>query len=70
MKIVVLECTSGVGKTSGKPYNIVVATVNGKVGKFFSQVPYALGENDVDVDMGVNREMFFTTAFKPLAAKV
>jgi len=64
MEIEVFECTSGVGKTSGKPFNIILARVNGKVGKFFSSDPMPVGMVKVDVDMGVNKEMFFTPSFK------
>jgi len=70
MKIEIFECTSGVGKTSGKPFNIVVARVNGKVGKFFSQTAFPVGEADVDMDISTNRDMFFGLSFKPAVGPV
>jgi len=63
MEIEVFECTTGVGKTSGKPYNIVLARVQGKVGKFFSDVAMPVGMVKVNVEMGTNREMYFTPKF-------
>jgi hypothetical protein len=67
MKIEVFECTSGIGAKSGKPFNIILARVEGKVGKFFSEVPYAVGPAEVEVEMSTTRDMFFSPRFKPVA---
>lgn len=69
MEIEIFECTSGVGKTSGKPYNIVLARVDGKVGKFFSETPFPVGKAHVEIEMSTSRDMFFSPRFKPLASK-
>lgn len=45
-EISVLKCFSGVGKTSGRPFNILTVMIGGEVGKLFSDVPAQPGKYD------------------------
>lgn len=64
--IEVLECTSGIGKTSGKPYNIVLARYNGKVGRYFSDTAMEITGKPVEVELviGTDKNLNFTVGFK------
>jgi len=67
-KVIVMECQSGVAKQSGRAYNIALVRVveGGRVGKVFSDVPLAVSdkEQDVDLVLAPNQEMFLTPRVK------
>jgi len=67
-EIEVLECTSGVGKNSGRPYNIVLARAFGRVGKFFSDIPFQPGQKaEVEFSVAPGRDLSFGIGIKGLA---
>lgn len=66
MLIEVFECNSGVAKATGNAYNIVLARIDDRVGKVFSDVPLPKGNVEVEMALSPNREMFLT----PKIAKV
>jgi len=69
-EIEVLECTSGVGKKSGRPYNIVLARYNGRVGKFFSDVALTPGEKaHVEFSIKPGLDLSFGVGIAGLASK-
>jgi len=61
----VLECKSGVGKKSGKPFHIALVRINGTVGKIFSDVALVPGApEDLEVEISSNQEMFLGLRIK------
>lgn len=67
IEIEVLECTSGVGRQSGRPYNIILARIGGEVGKIFSDVPLTKGTNPVvELSISPNKELFLTPRIKAI----
>lgn len=70
-KVDVLECQSGVAKSSGRPYNIALVRLpsrDGRVGKIFSDVPLKPDTDvEVDLDIAPNQEMFLSPRIKGLA---
>jgi len=73
MKLEILECHSGVGKNSGKPYHIVLARVedSGRVGKMFSDVALEVTGKveDFDVELAPDKTLNFSPSIKGLAVK-
>lgn len=62
-EIEVLECNSGVSK-KGNAYNVLLARVEGRVGKLFSDVGLPLGAHRVEIQIAPNAEMFLTPRVK------
>lgn len=69
IRLDVLECNSGVSK-AGRPYNVALVRIDGRVGKVFSDLPLKQGtEPLVEMQIAPNNEMFLTPRIKSVVAE-
>jgi len=67
-EIEVFECNSGVGKESKRAYNIVLAKIDERVGKIFSDVELPKGKVKVNITLSPNKEMFLSPRITAIVA--
>lgn len=68
-EVEVLECNSGVSK-KGRPYNVALVRLEGRVGKVFSDVPLTPSSTPLRVEVSIapNAELFLSPAIKSIAS--